>query len=325
MGSILDDRERDAENRLANLRSHLNEATALFKGKACIYVTGSFGRGEASANSDLDVFIVGKEDNDGRLLSRLDEVLAKADLIRACRDLKLPEFSKDGKYLEHYTVHQLCENLGKPEDDAVNTFTSRLLLLLESRPLIGGSVYKDAVKEVVDAYWRDYTDHKDTYHPAFLTNDILRLWRTFCVNYEARTVSEPADEKAKRKLFNYKLKHSRLLTCYSGLLYLAAVYVEKSTVHCEDAILMTEMSPTRRLEWLKKKKPDCTEQISALTDAYEKFLSETARPKGDLIKLFMDAEKARRYMADAKTFSETIYELLHAVAGQSPFFRFLVV
>jgi hypothetical protein len=54
--------------------------------------------------------------------------------------------------------------------------------------------------------------------PAFLANDILRIWRTFCVNYEARTETEPAEKKAKRKLKNYKLEHSRLLTCYSALL-----------------------------------------------------------------------------------------------------------
>ena len=40
---------------------------------------------------------------------------------------------------------------------------------------------------------------KDEFMPAFLANDILRLWRTFCVNYEARTQTEPAEKKAKRK------------------------------------------------------------------------------------------------------------------------------
>lgn len=64
----------------------------------------------------------------------------------------------------------------------------------------------------------------------FHANDILRPWRTFCVNYEARTSTDPPRQMAKRRLKNYKLKHSRLLTCYSGLLYLLAMYSSKETV-----------------------------------------------------------------------------------------------
>jgi hypothetical protein len=75
--------------------------------------------------------------------------------------------------------------------------------------------YKHVIEEVIAAYWRDYDDHKNEFVPAFLANDILRLWRTFCVNYEARTSTDPPHQRAKRRLKNYKLKHSRLLTSYS--------------------------------------------------------------------------------------------------------------
>ena len=83
--------------------------------------------------------------------------------------------------------------------------------------------------------------------PAFLTNDILRLWRTFCVNYEAGTEREPEDKKAKGKLKNYKLKHSRMLTCYSAILWLLAIYAKKNSVSRDDAFAMTGMTPTERL------------------------------------------------------------------------------
>src|SRR5262249_36221355 len=137
-------------------------------------------------------------------------------------------------------------------DDATNTFTARLLLLLESRPLLGSAVYSRAVEKVVDAYWRDYQDHRHDFVPAYLTNDILRLWRTLCVNYEARTQTEPPAKKAKRKLKNYKLKHSRLLTCYSTLIYLLALSRKRRAVAPSDAKVMTEMSPTERLEWVRQ-------------------------------------------------------------------------
>src|SRR5262245_52132623 len=114
---------------------------------------------------------------------------------------------------------------------------------------------KDAGKatrcgEVIQSYWRDFSRHKKDFMPAFLANDILRLWRTFCVNYEANTASESPEKRAKRRLKNYKLKHNRLLTCYSALLYLLAIYTRKGTVTPLDARKMIRLTPTERLEWL---------------------------------------------------------------------------
>ena len=133
-----------------------------------------------------------------------------------------------------------------------NTFTARLLLLLESKPLLGKAAYDVVISDVIAAYWKDYPDYKNDFQPVFLANDILRMWRTFCVNYEARTQSVPPEKKAKRKLKNYKLKHSRVLTCYSALLFLLAVFVEKETVTPEDVQEMVAHTPTERLELLLK-------------------------------------------------------------------------
>lgn len=198
--SELGDRRAETEARIRELRESLREAEGLAARKACVYITGSFGRCEASTHSDLDLFIAGKNNGkpvpepdgkEGSLLSRLDEICIKADLIEVTRGLKIQEFSGDGRYLTHYSVSELTKTLGTPEDDVTNTFTARLLLLLESRPLLESNVYDQIIEEVVVAYWRDYEDHKTSFIPAFLANDILRLWRTFCVNYEARSKRAP--------------------------------------------------------------------------------------------------------------------------------------
>ena len=60
---------------------------------------------------------------------------------------------------------------------------------------MGAAVYQDVIDEVLASYWRDFEDDKADLMPAFFTNDILRLWRTFCVNYEARTSREPEEKK----------------------------------------------------------------------------------------------------------------------------------
>jgi hypothetical protein len=55
-------------------------------------------------------------------------------------------------------VHDFTKTLGTPEDDVTNTFTARLLLLLESCSLVEEAVYKEVIEEVIAAYWRDYED-----------------------------------------------------------------------------------------------------------------------------------------------------------------------
>ncbi len=160
MSEFLDARLSETNGRFAQLRKALQTTEHRCLDKACVYAIGSFGRGEASRFSDLDLFIVGapttaKAGKEDRALSRLDEICVKADLIQATRTLAFPEFSGDGEYLEHYTVGRLISTLGKPDDDSSNTFTARLLLLLESQPLIGESVYHRVTSEVVKAYWRD--------------------------------------------------------------------------------------------------------------------------------------------------------------------------
>jgi hypothetical protein len=240
-------------------------------------MTGSFGRGEASLYSDLDVFIVGLGTHETPALSRLNQILVKADLIEANKKLGLPEFSADGEYLTHHTIGELLATLGKPEDDATNTFTARLLLLLESRPLVGEVAYRRVVEDVIASYWRDYQDNKSNFVPAFLANDILRMWRTFCVNYEARTQSVPPERKAKRSIKNYKLKHSRLLTCYSALLYLLAVYSKNKSVSPTAAASMIGLSPTQRLEWMlaQPELSGAKETIEKLIAGYDRFLANS--------------------------------------------------
>src|SRR5262249_2558631 len=157
MTNILADRRSVSASRLQEFQKKLTRAKEICSGKACVYATGSFGRGDASEYSDLDLFIVGRShfDETGkevRHLTSLNETLVKAELIEASRELRFPDFSGDGEYLEHYTIDELVKTTGKPEDDAANTFTARLLLILESRYLIGEDVYEEVINAAIDQY-----------------------------------------------------------------------------------------------------------------------------------------------------------------------------
>ena len=326
MSDLLQARRAEATRRLDLLAEPLVEAANLAKGKACVYLTGSFGRGEASSHSDLDLFIVGRSLPDNkRALSRLDETCVEADLIRAIDRHGFPPFSGDGEWLAHYTIQDLIGKLGTAEDDALNTFTARLLLLLESRALIGDDIREEAITDTIEAYWRDYERHKAQFVPAFLTNDILRLWRTFCVNYEARTKSEPARHKAKRKLKNYKLKHSRLLTCYSALLYLLAEFTTKGTVDKTAALAMTRLTPMERVTGLATSSNGAVDSKAKVVGCYEKFLVETDASEDELIERFMDSQRSRDYSNDARLMGDAVHDLLRFEGADSRFYRLLVV
>ena len=119
----------------------------------------------------------------------IKKTLLDADLIRAAQELRFPDFSNDGEYLEVHYIDDILNNLGGPRDDFQNHFTARLLLLLESRPLYNESFYENVMKKIIYSYYRDYHDHEDSFSPIFLINDIIRFWRTLCLNYEHRRES----------------------------------------------------------------------------------------------------------------------------------------
>jgi hypothetical protein len=153
------------------------------------------------------------------------------------------------------------------------------------------------------------------------------MWRTFCVNYEAGSKDDPPEEKAKRRLKVFKLKHSRLLTCYSALLYLLSVFQAKGTVSRDDALHMISLTPTCRLEWLKEQ-PDLTAErglIDELMERYEWFLQCTDLEKPELLRLFQDKQKSKGYLEPASLFGEKLFHLLAAVGKNSSFHRLLVV
>lgn len=337
--SELDRRRKYSSETIIKLRDEFVGAENFASNKACVYATGSFGRREASEHSDLDLFIAGKSEKNPRpdgsgedfgqrnLLNHLDEICVPAELIKAARSLGFPEFSGDGRYLDHHSIYEFTSTMGTEKDDVANTFTARLLLLLESRPLLEDKVYDEIVSDVIESYWRDYQDHQATFMPAFLANDILRIWRTFCVNYEARTAREPEDKKASGKLKNYKLKHSRLLTCFSALLYLLAVHKSKGSVAPPDAIEMTKLTPTERLEWLREQ-PSLAEAkstIENLLSQYDRFLASTNFKEEELVIQFMNKEKSHKFMAAAHEFGDSMFQALMIIGKESPFYRLLVV
>jgi hypothetical protein len=194
--------------------------------------------------------------------------------------------------------------------------------------LLEASVYKDAISKVIAAYFRDYDDHPTHFVPGFLVNDILRLWRTFSVNYEARTqLARTDDERAKRKVKNYKLAHSRMLTCYSALLFLLATFRADETVSRDHIITMVGKTPTARLEWLLKQDflRQAHEGIQQLLLKYNTFLETTSISEKALAAQMADKTTWQLMKNNAYDFGDSMAAVLNEVGGATRLHRFIVV
>jgi hypothetical protein len=265
------------------------EANTLVEGKACVFATGSFGRMEAGPKSDLDLFIVVdtmviKKDDKPETINQLDgigEITLKYLLIKAVQDCGIESFDGGGKYLQTHDIADFTNKLGTRDDDYCNTLTGRLLLILESRLLLGQSVYDKLLDNVIDAYFKDFENNSENFVPAFLVNDILRMWRTFAVNYE----NFRKKGGVKYKIKNLKLKYSRMITCYSAIIYLLSEHLITGTITPEDVRKMVGLTPTERIERVSAREfaDSATGEkfrslMAGVVSDYSSFLSFTHEP-----------------------------------------------
>lgn len=219
--------------RLANVRKAFDAEDVLRSTGLTIFCAGSLGRCECTDQSDLDVFVISSEKvselRNIRILSKLDELNSR---------LAFPEFSQAMRYLRIYDFQDLVSHTGKPIDDSENTFTTRMLLVLESQYLVNPVEYNRIIRVVISNYFRDNSGKKN-FRPLFIMNDVLRYWRTLCLNYEE--CREDTARPWRKK--NINLKFSRMTTVFATILILMA----KRPSSAEEFLPVMSMTPLERL------------------------------------------------------------------------------
>lgn len=289
----LQERSMYSKNLLTEIRSKLEQSHACNRSDLCVYAAGSLARCETGRASDLDLFFIGHRADrkpGERSISRLQELQAFAELIRLNDELGLQPFSGDGQYLKIHELDDIISGTGGLEDDSENLFTTRLLLLLESQVIAGASVYDYSIAQVLDMYFRDGRGRKN-FRPLFILNDILRYWRTLCLNYE-RDRFEPGKPWWKR---NLNLKFPRKITVFSTVLAIIA----SQTVAAEDFQRLTQMTPMERMAFALDQIADATleTQFASVLDDYEDFLAAKSHSELDaptMAPLSVYSEKAQR-------------------------------
>jgi hypothetical protein len=198
---LLEARERtswDLEGMRATLRDVPRDP------EASIVLMGSWGRRERTPGSDDDflVLVGGEPREDAEpAIARLDGKLGSGEAKPGTQ----------GIFGQQIFVGPLVDHIGLEEDGNAN-LTQRMLLVLESVPVVGREAYRRAFEQVVDGYVRDHA--KDYRPPRFLLNDLVRYWRTICVDFAGKARAE----EGKWGMRNAKLRLNRKLLFAGGLI-----------------------------------------------------------------------------------------------------------
>jgi hypothetical protein len=306
-------RKRTSQAKLDRARGMFQADPILSKNTdICIFAAGSLGRLDSGLTSDLDLFVTTMGETN---VGRLDEILYFSSILRLNHALEYEAPSNDGEFLKIFHVSQNEGKVGSANDDIENWFTTRMLLLLESNFIYNEIAYHAHKKAILDFYFRDSTG-QEKFRPVFLLNDILRYWRTLCLNYEQKARTSPSQSWKKK---NFNLKFSRLLSVFGTVLPL--IMMEEVTAERIESL--SSRRPMDRLaEGLDAlNAPELLENFQTFLDHYEFFLmtKETQNFANVTGEIKADLQSRADFV------SKFIFEALNHKSVPEEFRRYLVI
>lgn len=321
---ILSEKSANSTARLDDLRKKISSLPEVsYFENLTIFATGSYARGEASTHSDIDLFFLNNSD-----LGKIPDVNIRsikffAKMIEIAEELNFPKFSNDGEYLKIIEAPKVLKDLGGANDDYLNHFTARLLMLLESKPIHNTGIYESILRDILNRYFEDYPDHPENFRPTFLVNDIVRFWKTLCLNYENKR-NQPSTDTEKvisQKIKNLKLKFSRMLTCFGSICYIAS---QDGTMDTSSLLEMTRYSPLDRLKTAATRYGKLTE-FNEVEEQYKWFLTLTNISEYDLKEKFNSKDFRTDAFDHAKKFGGAVFDITNHISSKSGYLRYLLV
>lgn len=252
-----------SEKKIASIRKKLECLNTKHTAKQfCIVATGSYGRFEASSESDIDLFIVSDDDIKD---SFLDEI--KGEIGKIIEE-EVPKPTGDTKTFGIdvcIKLNTLLNNIGGNKDSNLN-LTRRMLFLLEGKCLFNEERFKYYRSKLISRYTKkDSPNHQIN---KFFLNDIIRYYRTIATDFEYKV-----KEGKSWGLRNIKLLFSRKLLYFSGIIVVA----ETPYKTWEEKIKITEelldLPPLRRILKLSNTFPE------NIFSNYDTFLGKVSDKK----------------------------------------------
>lgn len=205
----------------------------------------------------------------------------------------------------------MYKNIGGKKDTNPS-ITNRILFLLESECLYNDLFFSNSYEKILTKYLKDIIE-SDNKPPRFLLSDIIRYYRTICVDYEFKT-TEDNKEWAIR---NIKLRFSRKGLYFGGIAILLNS-LNKSSIDRYDYIVSNLRRPfADKISHLllEQGKADVYKDILIL---YADFLYEIGKKRvrahlDDLKKI--DRKKDELFLVMTKKagqFNDNLLALLHA-------------
>lgn len=266
-------------------------------------VNGSYARREVTGGSDVDLFVLFRKDafkeaqeRQGMLRARLEE-----------HGFKMP--APGGVFSSPLTVTTLTQTIGGMEDSN-EYITRRMLLLLEGEWIYNRAEFERARNRLLEQYVS--ASIRSDQICLFLLNDIIRYWRTICVDFEYKVQSDGKP----REIRLIKLRFSRMLLFFAGILAVGETYGMGRTAKVERLSELLAMPAHSRVLELAGDKAHVAlelyaEFLKALDDESTRDALSTLLPPGQ------ESAEFRELRIKAQQFRQALLELLHAHFGDS--------
>lgn len=274
------------------------KAASMFGKDTTIVVgaNGSYARREVTSGSDVDLFLLYRV--------RTKEYAQKCQ-ERLRRELKLSGYAmpaENGVFDDPLSISTLQRRIGGMEDNNVQ-ITRRMLLLLEGEWIFN----KEGFDEIRTRILKNYvsTSLREDQICLFLLNDVIRYWRTICVDFEFKVRN---DSKA-REVRLVKLRFSRLLLFVAGVLAVGETYRQSAEMKLKILDNLLKLPATDRIQKISG------ESAVPALNLYAKFLValDDDRVREALTQESRDGEQSEEFedlRAKAQEFRNALLTLL---------------